>query len=220
LWKCPVSPFQFGTGNPKRRGEAGEAAFLAKASSLGFSVSKPWGDSDRYDFVLDSGHGLLRVQVKSVSCYSRSRYSVKASGNTALYTKAEINDPNATAQAAGFYPGIKIINVPQYTAVAALDYQHPVNDSLAAVFHVSSSLVGPIEDQAYFRETLPSHNIVDLKAGVTGPQWGAYVFATNLTNKIAALTINNTVFAWQQPTITRVSTNQPRTIGVDVRYKF
>ena len=80
-----------GTGNPKRRGEAGEAAFLAKASSLGFSVSKPWGDSDRYDFVLDSGHGLLRVQVKSVSCYSRSRYSVKASGNTALYTKAEID---------------------------------------------------------------------------------------------------------------------------------
>jgi hypothetical protein len=36
---------------------------------------------------------------------------------------------------------------------------------------------------------------------------------TNLTNKIAVLTINNTVFAWQQPTITRVSTNQPRTLG-------
>jgi hypothetical protein len=36
---------------------------------------------------------------------------------------------------------------------------------------------------------------------------------TNLTNKIAVLTINNPVFAWQQPTITRVSTNQPRTLG-------
>jgi hypothetical protein len=46
------------TNNPKRRGEMGEAAFLAKASSLGFSVSKPWGDSDRYDFVLYSGHGF------------------------------------------------------------------------------------------------------------------------------------------------------------------
>ena len=59
------------------------------------------------------------------------------------YTKAEINDPNATAQAAGFYPGIKIINVPEYTAVAALDYQQPINDKLAGVFHLSSSLVGP-----------------------------------------------------------------------------
>ena len=136
------------------------------------------------------------------------------------YTKAVINDPNAAAQAAGFYPGIKIINVPEYTAVASLDYQQPVNDKLTGVFHLSSSLVGPNSDQAYYRETLPSHNIVDLKAGVLGTQWGAYLTATNLTNKLAALTIDNTVFAWQQPTITRVSTNQPRTIGVDFTYKF
>jgi iron complex outermembrane receptor protein len=136
------------------------------------------------------------------------------------YTKAEINEPNAAAQASGFYPGIKIINVPQYTAVAALDYQQPINDNLAAVFHLSSSLVGPIEDQAYYRETLPSHNLVDLKAGVVTRQWAAYLTATNLTNKRAALTIDNTVFAWQQPTITRVSTNQPRTIGIDVTCKF
>jgi iron complex outermembrane receptor protein len=136
------------------------------------------------------------------------------------YTKAQINDPSAQAQASGFYPGIKIINVPQYTAIASLDYQQPINDNLAAAFHLSSSLVGPIEDQAYFRETLPSHNLVDLKAGVVARQWAAYITATNLTNKLAALTIDNTVFAWQQPTITRVSTNQPRTIGIDVTCKF
>jgi iron complex outermembrane receptor protein len=136
------------------------------------------------------------------------------------YTKAEINDPNATAQAAGFYRGIKVINVPEYTAIASLDYQQPINDNLGASFHLSSSLVGPNEDQAYFRETLPSHNIVDVKTGVVAKQWGAYIFCTNLTNKLAALTIDNTVFAWQQPTITRVSTNQPRTFGVDFTYKF
>ena len=84
----------------------------------------------------------------------------------------------------------------------------------------SSSLVGPIQDQAYYRETLPSHNIMDLRAGVFADKWGAYFVATNLTNKLAALTIDNTVFAWQQPTITRVSTNQPRTLGVDFTYKF
>jgi iron complex outermembrane recepter protein len=136
------------------------------------------------------------------------------------YTKAEINDPNATAQAAGFYPGIKVINVPQYTAIASLDYQHPINDQLSGSIHLTSSLVGPIEDQAYYREALPSHNIVDVKTGVAGPKWGAYLFCTNLTNKLAALTIDNTVFAWQQPTITRVSTNQPRTYGVDFTYRF
>ena len=53
----------------------------------------------------------------------------------------------------------------------------------------------------------------------SGP-WGAYLYGTNLTNKEAALTINNTVFAWQTYAITRVSTNQPRTIGLDFQYKF
>ena len=52
-------------GYGKRRGEIAEAAFLAKVASLGFTVSKTWGDSDRYDFVVDGGAGLRRVQVKS-----------------------------------------------------------------------------------------------------------------------------------------------------------
>ncbi len=49
----------------KRRGEIGEAAFLAKASSMGWGVAKPWGDSDRYDLIVDVGGRLLKVQVKS-----------------------------------------------------------------------------------------------------------------------------------------------------------
>ncbi len=136
------------------------------------------------------------------------------------YTNAKINDPSAAAIAAGFTPGIDIINVPQYTVEAALDYRHPLSASFTGMARLSSSLTGPIQDQAYYRETLPSHNIMDFRAGVFNDKWGAYLFATNLTNKLAALTIDNTVFAWQQPTITRVSTNQPRTIGVDFTFKF
>ena len=40
---------------PKRRGEIAELAFMQKAVSLGFGVAKPWGDSERYDFILDAG---------------------------------------------------------------------------------------------------------------------------------------------------------------------
>jgi len=49
----------------KRRGEIAEAAFMAKVAALGFSVAKTWGDSDRYDFIVDAGGTLRRVQVKS-----------------------------------------------------------------------------------------------------------------------------------------------------------
>ena len=75
----------------KRSGEAAEAAFLAKASSLGFAVAKPWGDSERYDFILDYGHGFLRVQVKSTQCCAESRYHVKAAGWKDIYTLEEID---------------------------------------------------------------------------------------------------------------------------------
>jgi hypothetical protein len=51
----------------KRRGELAELAFVWKAASLGFTVAKPYGDSDRYDFIGDSGRRLIRVQVKSVN---------------------------------------------------------------------------------------------------------------------------------------------------------
>src|SRR6202795_740539 len=67
----------------KRRGEMGEAAFLAKVSALGFGVAKTWGDSDRYDFVVDGGAGLWRVQVKSAHRAGEDGgYSFHAHGHT------------------------------------------------------------------------------------------------------------------------------------------
>ena len=38
----------------KRRGELAELAFTLKAASLGFGVSKPFGDSERYDAIIDA----------------------------------------------------------------------------------------------------------------------------------------------------------------------
>jgi outer membrane receptor protein involved in Fe transport len=47
-----------------------------------------------------------------------------------------------------------------------------------------------------------------------------YLFVNNVTNKIAALTIDNTSIAWVTPSIDRVTINQPRTAGVELSYKF
>src|SRR5580693_7524131 len=72
----------FGVGpqrrkNPKRAGELSEAAFLLKAQSEGFRVAHPWGDSERYDFILDSGARLWRVQLKSTSVLHTRGYEVQ-----------------------------------------------------------------------------------------------------------------------------------------------
>jgi len=49
----------------KERGEWVELCFMAKAAGMGMLVSKPLGDSCRYDVLVEAGGRILRVQVKS-----------------------------------------------------------------------------------------------------------------------------------------------------------
>ena len=80
-----------GLDTQKRHGEVAEARFLAKAASMGFGVAKPWGD-ERYDFILDSGHGFWRMQVKSTRRLGPRGYSVRiASSTLAPYDESQID---------------------------------------------------------------------------------------------------------------------------------
>src|ERR1017187_7568281 len=51
----------------KLRGELAELRFMTSAAEHGLRVIKPWGDSSRYDFVVEQTGRFLRVQVKSTS---------------------------------------------------------------------------------------------------------------------------------------------------------
>ncbi len=82
--------------NTKRVGEISEAAFLHKAVSLGFRVTKPWGDSERYDFVVDSGEKLWRVQIKSTAVVQAGGYHIQPihyvyGERKVVYTEKEID---------------------------------------------------------------------------------------------------------------------------------
>ena len=65
-----------------QRGQLAELIFMRKASSLGFSVSKPWGEGERYDVIIRMNEVFWRVQVKSVLGKSpcKSHYRIKTSG--------------------------------------------------------------------------------------------------------------------------------------------
>jgi hypothetical protein len=75
----------------KRLGEAVEAAFLAKATMLGFPVLKPWGDSRPYDFAVESGRRLWRVQVKCATSHRGTRCEARAAGSGEIYTLDDID---------------------------------------------------------------------------------------------------------------------------------
>ena len=99
--KCnsaPAEPFEerldidaVGVDSPRNKGDIVEAKFLAKASSLGFGVARPWA-VERYDFVLDSGYRFWRVQVKSNRGRPTGGYMVKVSGyKRVAYTEKDID---------------------------------------------------------------------------------------------------------------------------------
>ncbi len=73
----------------KRRGEAAQAAFLARATALNSGVLIPWGDSERYDNAVDFGRGLFRVQIKSATAYAENPTASKPPEPTAASTPAK-----------------------------------------------------------------------------------------------------------------------------------
>jgi hypothetical protein len=53
--------------NTSRKGDETESTILSRLIAVGLSVYIPFGDSDRYDLVVDDGKALSRVQCKTGS---------------------------------------------------------------------------------------------------------------------------------------------------------
>jgi PD-(D/E)XK endonuclease len=83
--------------NTKVTGERSEAAFLYRASNpiFNFGIAKPWGDSRRYDFILDNGRRLHRIQIKCTESIRAQAYETRATYSVgkgrAVYTKDDID---------------------------------------------------------------------------------------------------------------------------------
>jgi hypothetical protein len=85
--------------NTKQKGNATEINCLAAFVSRGINVSIPYGDSARYDFIIDVNNKLYKIQCKTAGAVSEGVYSfpcrsckTRASGNSRRsYTKDEID---------------------------------------------------------------------------------------------------------------------------------
>jgi|SRR5579859_2287153 len=70
----------------KALGEWAELVFMQEARLRGFHVAKPFGDTARYDVLLESHGRTQRIQVKCVSRPFRSGYKVLAAHGSARKT--------------------------------------------------------------------------------------------------------------------------------------
>jgi outer membrane receptor protein involved in Fe transport len=138
------------------------------------------------------------------------------------YTHATLRSVNASVaqQDPALVPGLGLLNVPNYTETTSLTYSTSLADGLKLVARVNNSYVGKSTDLDFYYGTLPAYDLVGLRVGLVGTQLSGFVFADNLTDTRAQLGINTTGFAYTIPSLIRVATNQPRTIGLDLQYKF
>jgi iron complex outermembrane receptor protein len=126
---------------------------------------------------------------------------------------------STTLPAAGVVSGERLLDVPEVTANTALSYRQPLANDMNFVSRLTNSYVSGIQDITFARNSLPAYDLVGLRAGVETGRWSAVLFADNLTNKMALLGDTGALSA-NISILNRVATNQPRTIGVDLSFKF
>lgn len=125
---------------------------------------------------------------------------------------------SGTIQGTGLQPGQNLLYVPTYTASTVIGYTRPLGD-VAWVTKATTTLVGPSQELAYSLVNVPGYDLTNVRTGVVGAQWSAFLFVENATNKQAFLTYASN-YALQFPSANRVATGQPRTVGVSANYRW
>jgi iron complex outermembrane receptor protein len=126
---------------------------------------------------------------------------------------------STTLPAAGVVAGERLLDVPEVTANTSLSYKQPVQDGMDVIARLTNSYVDSIQDITFTRNSLPAYDLVGFRAGLETARWSAVLFVDNLTNKMALLSDTGALSA-NISILNRIATNQPRTIGADLNFKF
>lgn len=119
----------------------------------------------------------------------------------------------------GFTAGERVPDVPLYTAGLVLSYDAPILDNYRLLGRLDDSQVGPIVDYTFAQNSLPGHNIANARVGLSWTQITGWLFVNNLADTRAALSDTNSLGA-NGAFVNRVATNQPRTVGITLDYRF
>ncbi len=145
----------------------------------------------------------------------------------------------------GIVDGNRLPSVPRFQAAAAATYGWPVGTSRVSVSasyqHIGSrftliddesrgygtvnlnsfgpnSIGGPLTQSTFtFNPELPAYNLVNLRVGLSRATWEVALFGNNLTDERAFLALDR-----ERGKRARVGylTNQPRTVGVTLRFNY
>jgi len=118
-----------------------------------------------------------------------------------------------------FTPGERVQNVPRVTNTTSITYTRPVSPTYDLVFRGTNVYTGNSTDPSFTPITeVPARDIANLRVGFVGHNGvSVFLFVDNVTDKRAYLNDPEELFTFV-PSTSRVTTNQPRTLGLQFSY--
>ncbi|ARS27788.1 TonB-dependent receptor [Sphingomonas sp. KC8] len=179
-----------------------------------------------FSFITNAGN----VRIRGIELESTLRpidgLTLQASGS---YIEAKLTEDQrpvggVTITGAGL-KGDLVPNTPKVTFQGSAQYNFPVSDGIDMMMRADTSYIGSswnlYRRTNAFQQKLPGYATVGLRTGfeASDGDWGVYLFANNLFNKVGLSTKGNGAL-FGGSTFVRTVSIAPRVIGLDFRKKF
>lgn len=165
-----------------------------------------------FGFVANVGRVDIRGAEATLDVRLSPSWTLEQSGG---YTDAFIA---ATGPDTETFIGEGLYGVPKYSLNTSLVYTHGIGN-YTLVARAQNTKVASQEALSFFPEILRGYDIADARVGLVGDTWSGFLYVKNLTNVVAQLSLTHD-YAEDIPSLNRVATNQPRTIGITLDYYF
>ncbi len=135
------------------------------------------------------------------------------------YEHAIITSAGATSPQ---QPGDRVSQVPDWTGNVSATFTHTFGAGLKSTMNLTYSYVGEslsANNDPTNPRIRPPYELLDARFALSRNAYEIALFAKNLTNEHANLADNRSIAA-ELPGHPRIVTNQPRTIGIELRAKF
>jgi iron complex outermembrane receptor protein len=191
-----------------------------KARSQGVEAEVTLAPDEHWDFAASAAfnNGKLRSSLKDGSGNIIS--GIRDGNRLPSVPQVQLSGAATYGWFVGQGARVTISGSYQYTGsrFTLIDDEAPGAGTVNLNSFAPNTIGGPLTQSTFtFDPLLPGYSIVNLRLGLARDRWEAAVFATNLTDTRAFLALDR-----ERATLARVGylTNQPRTMGVTLRFNY
>jgi outer membrane receptor protein involved in Fe transport len=163
--------------------------------------------------------GASKIRGLEIEGAARPMQGLTLTGNlNFVHGELEEDQVNGIIEAPG-RKGDRIPYEPSFTTAVSAEYAWPIADGFNGVVRLDYSYTG--KSYSEFRptsttyEAMGDYSNLNLRGGVEGDGWGAYLFANNLTDEVGKIKVSSGTLS-EQATLSTT----PRTVGLNLRKRF